>query len=200
MIKRLLVTFILSSALNCSASQTQEEPIVRLTRTYTRSACTGYAIYKDGKKYGVTAGHCCDEKPLDYNSKPMKILSFDKEKDTCIFKAPKAKTLTYRSEIPYPGELLSILGIYNNVFKLKIVTMLSIIDKEIPDDKGKKIVFKEIYKMSGLAIPGVSGSPVIDHKGRVVGTVLGTNREEGWVYIVPIQHTLDLIDVHSENK
>jgi S1-C subfamily serine protease len=183
---------------------------------------TGFAVggsKKENIGYILTNDHYCSGL-LDINSIPgvsgviaynqgdeyvssainptgtAKIVYTDPSKDLCLLQTTEyIKTVIFEDDPVDPLEKVKVVGGPGGIFPVALDTYISGImprnqlSFEAMVDGGAPYLF-----LSGIIVPGHSGSPVFNEKGRVVGIVFATTSEAYGGMAVSNQDIFDFLD------
>lgn len=131
---------------------------VELTNYY----CTAFPINKD---LMLTANHCIHEDMRVDEVKVKKVVKFDEYFDLALLRVEHDHTpLQFRDEEVHPGEGLTGMG-FANGWEVPVVIAQTVLIPRFPWSKGTP---KGIMVSPGY-IGGMSGGPVVDGEGLVVG-------------------------------
>ena len=167
--------------------------IVKMLRTSTvpiacsehqQNVCTAFSINRDQGLY-MTAFHCTEEfmnTPREEGAKaefptlfdkPLEVIYANKALDLAILKAEvKKPALRYRTR---PLEVGNEVGAYGYGMGMAVPIFRSaIVSVFLRDEAGTEWVL-----LDNSLVQGMSGGPIVDRSGRVIGVNDKTNRESG---------------------
>lgn len=148
--------------------------------------CTGFLIDADGEALILTAGHCCDDEETIVaiwrnTAYPVVIGAFSsksKEHDACVLKPSKgmANMPTKFHLVPdegglYLGKPLAAYGYVQDVGIVQVDLLFrGIVDVVVGSNTVREM------SAEGAVRLGMSGGPVVDSTGLVVGSISATSK------------------------
>lgn len=152
--------------------------------------CTSWSINKK-EGWWVTAAHCINEMNQVDGGKATKVVMFDTNTDLAIYGANRAPALHIAPNSPRTGDEVFITG-YPHA-SLDPITFFGKVAN--PWARLNKDLTVSIYNVLGL--PGVSGAPIVDRSGRVVG-VAQNSTQNGAVYGTPFRIVKETLMPYEE--
>lgn len=145
-------------------------------------SCTGFSI-NPGKAYILTANHCVSMGPFTVDGVPSYIVHAAPELDMAIVvnTAQAKPALHYRKAPIHAGTPVAAIGYAYSLpqpaFKQGTISMPW--TNYVAVDDQKRIEMGPWTMLDFPLIPGMSGGPIFDQDGRVVGVTLRTDNYEG---------------------
>lgn len=173
---------------------------------------TGFFVSLNGVKYLVTAAHVCGTSSILVSAKGLhKILVSQSSRDICVATAYQNVTTLDLGTDPKIGDEVEMTGFPGNLiydYQKGTAGDVSLAMFSLPygfyvgepncpqysvdTNDGNCTIAVTTIELNILARPGNSGGPVQSTDGKVIGIIIGTNGEKG--YMTPVSELLELIN------
>lgn len=138
------------------------------------SSCTAWSIRFDGTF--VSAAHCAPGRDHKVDGYDAEIMTTDKDLDILILRVPglKKPALTF-GDNPKLGQMVATYGYgYGTEDPLVLVGYIANPQHTYPEEAGEWMTLDHPF------IGGMSGGPIVNESGQVVGVASQSNERTGW--------------------
>lgn len=129
------------------------------------------------------------------------VVSFDPDLDVALVSVPDlaAEPLPVDDRLAAPGTETAALGHpYGGTFRAEPARIRAAITAVGTDIYGEDTVEREVYSIRGTVVPGMSGGPLVDADGEVLGMVFARSAEHQQTAYVLTIDTLEPVLAQSE--
>lgn len=168
-----------------------------------RRFCSGSNISYKGKHYILTNMHCCavgrqlgNEKQMVVNNFVADVIKIDDKADLCVLKSDKKSGIEVADTIPKPLDKLTLIG-HPRGMPLVIREGRIIGDEMACVFYGFEVgvLCRVATRISALAYPGNSGSPVLNESMELIGVLFaGDGEYPNEPIIVPLDQVKRFLD------